>query len=68
MRMAASGLVQNEADRDGTIDVVKPTTLYDLMLFTMGMGELMRDATDTGAFDPVELVDRLKLRDKNDVN
>ena len=68
MRMAASGLVQNEADRDGTIDVVKPTTLYDLMLFTMGMGELMRDAMDTGAFDPVELVDRLKLRDKNDVN
>ena len=68
MGMAASGLEQNAADPDGTIDVVKPETLYDMMLFTMGMGELLEAAMDTSAFDPMSLVDRLKLRDKNDVN
>ena len=68
MGMAASGLEQNAVDPDGTIDVVKPETLYDLMLFTMGIGEMMEAAMDTGAFDPMSLVDRLKLRGKNDVN
>ena len=68
MKIADSGLPQNAADPAGDIDFVVPTTLYDTMCAAAGFAELVEAAQNTKAFDPMSLVNRFKLRGKDDVN